>query len=70
MMKANPGSVYVESTSSQETLKQTVPNAPITTQYVTISTNNKVQPTKTATVYHKNKNKRKANYESKLSFKT
>lgn len=46
MMKANPGSVYVESTSSQETLKQTVPNVPITTQYVTISTHNKVQPTK------------------------
>lgn len=41
MMKANPGSVYVESTSSQETLKQTVPNVPITTQYVTISTTNK-----------------------------
>lgn len=41
MMKANPGSVYVESTSSQETLNQTVPNVPITTQYVTISTTNK-----------------------------
>lgn len=68
MMKANPGSVYVESTSSQETLNQTVPNVPITTQYVTISTHNKIQPTKTATVYHKNKYKRKANYKSKLPF--